>query len=426
MSDVCVSSAPAEIKEFLGRNYLFHVIEGGFISGGMTFVSANTILPRLVEILSGPTWLISLMPILMSLGNFLPPILTAHRVEKLNRVKPFVMLTAIFQRLPFFIAGVVLMQWGGQYRLLALLVIVLAPLLSGFAGGFSFTAWQELVIKTVPDYRRSSLFAARQILSSALGIAAGGMITSILNQNSGIEGYAILHWLAFGFMILSLIFFSLVHETDLPLPSNRPNVTLLDNVRQMPHLLRGATRFNDYLITRSLMNGIFIMTPFMAIHALRILHQPDSFMGSLVTAQMAGAIAGNVLAGYLGDRFGGKLPMVLSRVLLILTSLWAAFANQAWAFLGIFFLYGLALFMNQVGTGTLSLEICPKDRRPTYLAIIAFFTAITMLAVSLLSAAFWKLSGSFSVLALLTLVLLVLSLVYLIRIPEPRRDFGRN
>jgi MFS family permease len=421
MSDVCVQTYQAEVKHFLGWNYLFHVIEGGFISGGMAFVSANTILPRLVEILNGPIWMISLMPVLLSLGHFFPPVLTAHRVEKLHRVKPFVMFTAVFARLPFFIAGLVLMVWG-QYRFLALTVIILVPLLSGLAGGFSMTAWQELVIKTIPDNRRSSLFASRQIFSSGIGMAAGSVITRILNQNSGIEGYGILHLIPFGFMLLSLFFFAMVHETDLVPQHRATSVTLMENLRQMPQLLRRASRFNHYLMSRSLMNGIFIMTPFMAIHVLRVLNKPDSFMGSLVTLQMAGAITGNVVAGYLGDRFGGKIPMLLSRFLFTVTSLWAAFTHHEWAFLTIFFLYGLALFMNQVGTATMSLEICPNERRPTYLAIIAFFTAATMLGVSLLGAALWKISASFSLLALTTMVLQIVSIIYLLRIPEPRRE----
>ena len=422
MSDTYIETYRSEVKQFLSRNYLFHAIEGGFISGGMAFVSTNTILPRLVEILSGPAWMISLMPILMTLGYFFPPILTAHRVEKLEWVKPFVMLTAVFQRLPFLVAGLVLMFWGGQYKFLALSVIILAPLLSGLAGGFSMTAWQELVIKTIPENRRSSLFASRQILSAGIGMAAGGVITSILNQDSGIEGYGILHLITFGFMILSFIFFAMVHETDLPQQFETKPVTLKENLRQMPQLLKQVPHFQNYLITRSLMNGIFIMIPFMAIHALRVLNRPDSFMGYLVTAQMAGAISGNMIAGYLGDRFGGKIPMLLSRFLFSITSLWAAFTQQEWAFLSIFFFYGFAHFLNQVGASTMNLEICPVKRRPTYLAIIAFFSAATMLGVSLLSAILWKIWETFAILAIVTLVSQILSIHFLRRIPEPRQE----
>ena len=306
MSEICVEVYNPELKQYFGRNYLMHSLEGGFIIGGMTFVSAETVLPRLVEFLNGPAWLISLMPIMLALGFCLPPVFTAHRVEKLNRMKPFIMATSIFQRIPFLIAGLVLLLSVRQDAFLALLAIVLAPFLAGLAGGLGMTAWQELIIKTIPENRRASLFAIRMIISAGFGIAAGGIISQILGQYPGIRGYGILYCIAFGFMMLSYAAFSLVRETNLPQRTVNHAKSLKQNLREMPGLIRSNRRFQYYLWALAAMNGLYVMLPFLTIHALRVLKKPDSFMGILVTTQMVGGIAGNILTGYLGDRFGGK------------------------------------------------------------------------------------------------------------------------
>ena len=45
----------------------------------------------------------------MAVGLVWPPLLTAHRVERLWRMKPFVMFTGVFQRLPYLVAGLALL-----------------------------------------------------------------------------------------------------------------------------------------------------------------------------------------------------------------------------------------------------------------------------------------------------------------------------
>jgi MFS family permease len=422
MSEVCVEASNLEVKQYLGRNYLLHSLEGGFIIGGMTFVSAETVLPRLVEFLNGPAWLISLMPVMLALGFCLPPVFTAHKVENLNRMKPFIMATSIFQRVPFLLAGIVLLLLVEKSSSLALLAIVVAPFVAGLAGGLGMTAWQELIIKTIPENRRASLFAIRMILSAGFGIAAGGIISQILNQYPGIKGYGILYVIAFGFMMLSYVAFALVRETQYSPRPVKHAVSLKQNLREMPGLVRNNRRFQIYLWTLAAMNGLYVMLPFLTIHALRVLQKPDSFMGILVTTQMVGGIAGNILTGYLGDRFGGKTSMIFSRVVFIITCFWAALSPDYLSFIIIFFLYGAALFSNAVGTATFNLEICPPARRVTYLAIVALSGAFSLLILSLTGGFLWTWTASFPLLAGISIFFMLLSTVLLLKIPEPRRE----
>ncbi|MBN1351892.1 MFS transporter [candidate division KSB1 bacterium] len=422
MTEHSLEAGQSELRQFLGRNYLVHSIEGGLYIGGLAFIAANTVLPRMVEILHGPAWVVSLMPIMMALGFGFPPILTAHRIEKLQRMKPIVMVTGVFQRLPFLFAALGLMMLTEQYRILALIIAVFAPFISGAVGGLSVTAWQELIIKTIPTNRRSSLFATRLIISTSIGLAAGGTIAAILDDYPGTYGYGILFLIAFGFSVISYAIFSLVRETNFPMRNMLSKVNLRENLRKMPGIIKQDRQFRYFLVSRTLINGIFIVMPFMAIHALRVLEKPDSFLGNLVAAQMAGGIIGNIIAGVLGDRSGGKIVMRLSTMLFILVSVWSAVANTEWVFMAIFFLFGTAAYANDIGIVTLTLEICPVEKRSTYLALIAFVNLPVQLGCSLVSAVAWTLTQNLPLLSLFTIVFLVLSTIFLAQLQEPRKN----
>ena len=168
------------------------------------------------------------------------------------------------------------------------------------------------------------------------------------------------------------------------------------------------------------MNGMYVMSPFLTIHTLAELKRPESYMGYLVAAQMLGGIIGNGLAGYLGDRNGGKVPMILSRFALIFACLWVWVAKSEWEFLTIFMLFGFAFYSDQVGTTTLCIEISPLKRRATYLAIMSTLTMPSMLVASAVSSWVWTATETFSFLAAITAATMAVSLYYLARIDEPR------
>ena len=72
----------------LRHNTVAHVIEGGLFIGGLAFVSAETLLPTVIKNLGGGNWLISLMPVMMMAGFMLPPIFTAHWIDRQRRFMP--------------------------------------------------------------------------------------------------------------------------------------------------------------------------------------------------------------------------------------------------------------------------------------------------------------------------------------------------
>lgn len=412
------------VLKHLRKNFTAHTIEGGLFMVGMAFVAGTTVLTVIIKEMGGPDWLIALMPIMMSLGMIIPQLGVAHLVEQMPRHKPIVVLGGVLLRIPYLLCGLFLIFAAKDRPILAIISVALCPFISGLTNGISVTAWQELIIKTIPPKRRASLWAARNIIGSLGGLAAGSAVVHVLSRWPGVVGYGVLHLIAFGFLLISLILFvRFVHEIPYPKPPNPHSVGMMQNLRAIPALIGNDRRMKLFLLNAFFWSGIFILLPFVSIHALAQMNKPVSFVGYLVTAQMAGQIIGNLLAGWMGDRTGGKIPMVLGRFGFLAISLWAIVAQSPWEFLTIFVVMGFSIMCDHVGGSTLGMEICPPQKRASRLAVMAIITIGSMLIASQVSSiVFWLSSQNFSIVAMITSGCVLASLLTLTGIRDPRQD----
>ena len=411
--------SPESIRN-LRHNYVVHAAEGGLFMGGLWFVSATTLLPSVVESLGGPDWLVATTPVLMLVGMLLPPIFMAHRVERLQRYMPLLLVTSAIQRLPFLAAALALFLAAGSNPVLALVAVTAAPLVSGLAGGISLTAWQQLLLRTVPPSRRSSLFAIRYTISCVLGLCAGWVVRAVLEAWPGPTGYAVLHLCAFGLLVAGYGAFTRMREPRIRPPADVLPLGLGANLWGIPRLVAGARPVRQYMLARWFMSGVFIVTPFLAIHARRTLGETESFLGLLLIVQTLGALIGNAVGGVMGDRVGGKAVLMVSQVSFLVLALWSMVAATALEFHAIFLLFGFALNMMNIGTMTVSLAVCPQRQRSTCLASISFLCLASTLAAMGTSALVWTGPGRFAHLAALTAASVAVSLVLTLPLREPR------
>jgi len=299
--------------------------------------------------------------------------------------------------------------------------VVVCPFLSGFCGGLGNTAWMELVANTIPPHRRSSLWATRNIISSLIGIAAGGVVLAVLKAYPGTDGYGILHLITFSFMVVSYALFWFIRETPNPRPRPSRNVGLINSLAQMPGLIAAYPQLRRFILCTVFGNGIAILIPRLSIHVLDVVARGESYGGVLVSVLTLGGCAGNFAAGFVGDRRGGKAVIVAALVGQFAACVWAMLAAAGWEFWGVFFLLGASRFAYMVGRGTLNLEVVPLDQRVRCLAIISSSSVVSMAAVVLVGWGSWRISeGSFTCIACLTAASLLASMVFVLRIKEPR------
>lgn len=402
------------------RNYWLFVSEGGLFIGAIAFVSPESVAPKMVEALGGPRWLVSLAPALMMIGFMLPQIFTAHWIERLPRLRPFLMTVGFIQRLPLLLAAVALGLFYTEMGEGAVFLAALAPLFVGLIGGLLVNAWLELFAAAVPPQRRASASALRNVVGALLGLAAGTVVNLVLRVYPGADGYALLYLIAFVVTMISLATFSRIHEAPRQPNTHDENPGILGTLRAMPSRLAGPSVARQVLWVHLGWNGQFLILPFLAIYALDVTGRPESFLGWFVIAQMVGTFGANFVGGYVGDRFGGRALTIGATLAFGLLAIATLLATHMVVFLLAFFFLGVGRSLQIIARQTFLFEVLPPERRPTDLATVAFCAMPLTLAYSLGSGALFTWHETLRLNALLALAVLLLSVFAVARLPEPR------
>lgn len=375
------------------KNHLLHILEGATLLGSLGAINANTVGTSLVESLGGSAWLVALMPMASTLGFSIGPILSAHWLDRQRHFLPALRTALPFSRLPLLVIAVVLWLCGSGA--LSLWTVVICSIIYGVIGGLSVGAWQQLILRTVRPGQRASLFATRYLASNVLGLAVASIVGPILARWPGTHGYSLLHLLAFVGAMVSYRVLMAVREpreaADAPLPGRG----FVENVRGLPALFAGDRRLSSYLWAVVLLNSQFLLMGFLAVHALGTLRLSQSYVGTLTSAQMLGAVFGTFVAARYGNRCGSRTLLVAARLLLLAVSIGAVFSASDHAFRALFALYGAATWVNLVGHNTMTLELLPAARRSTVLAAFSLVQVPSMLFAAELGAWLWHAGVAF-------------------------------
>lgn len=419
MSSLSPSVEQIEVSRHLRRNYVAHSLEGGLYIGGVAFVHPQTLLPLMIQRLGGADWMIAAAPILLMVGFFVPSLFITHRLERLQFLKRFVMSIGALQRLPYLLVGCALLM-AHEPGALALALVVLAPLASGLAGGVSVTAWREYVAKSIPPEKRASLWAVRFVLGGIIGVGAGQIVGHVLEGHQEMRAYGILHLAVFALMAISYSVFGFTREPNLDSARAHAPKSWWDYARATRGLVRRDPKLWPYLGSRALFSGLYVMLPFLSLHALEVLRAPDAYLGRLLMLQMAGSLGGNLLGGFFGDRHGGRCVVLLSQAGSALVALGAMVLHTELGFEALFFGLGLAVGCGGVGVPTLDMEMSDFDQRMSYQTLIGFSHLVGMLGAVLIAAVARRFSTQFETLACIAATMMLGSLCLLSRLPEPR------
>jgi MFS family permease len=409
-----------EVSRHFTRNYIAHSLEGGLFMGGVAFLHPQTVAPRMIERLGGADWMIAAAPILQLVGFYVPSLFLTHRLERLAFLKRFVMGLGVLQRLPYLLMGVALL-FARESDPWLLPLVMLTPLLSGLAGGVSITAWREYVAKSIPAPRRASLWACRFVLGGVLGVAAGQGVQLVLGHESTLTGYGVLHLGVLGGMLASYAVLAVTREPNLP--STRPGAekSWWGYARSMRRIIENDARMAPYLVSRALFSGLYVVLPFLGLRALEVLHCSDGYLGRLLMCQMLGSVTGNLAAGVVGDRSGGRAVLLLSQASSVAVAAAAPALHSALGFELLFLALGWAIGLGNVGVATLDLEMSGFAQRMSYQTLIGLSHLLGMVGAVTIAALVRQVTGSFSLLACIAASLNFGCFALLARLAEPRR-----
>lgn len=402
------------------RNFICHCLEGGLYMGGVAFLQPETVMPKMVEQLGGRSAIIAIMPAILPAAFAMAGLFVSPLVERLTNFKLWVMSFGLLQRLPYLITGLVLWFWQDAGPWL-LPLVVLTPVVSGLIGGVGAVAWMEMVTRMVPERVRAAGWAARYITQACIGMVAGAVIHQVLTHAPGQRGYAMLHLITFGFLLLSWLSQSFMRELPESHPYHPPHSgNYWSYLRSLPGLLGEQPQLLKLIAARFTGMGYLMVVSFLTLHALHTTGRPAADVGIFVSIQYISTILGSMLAAWMGYHKGGKMLLILSRIICITLCVWASLTHSFGGFSAAFFILGFGQFLDKVGDLTLAAELCPPERRSTLQAVLGFCNVWALMLATSLGGVIYSLSGSFYLVACLAAVMSAISILILRGIPEPR------
>jgi MFS family permease len=363
--------------------------------GGVMFLSPESVMPKMAHTLQASDSVILLMPFTIMISIYFMGIFVLPWIERLVTFKRYVITCGFFQRVPYLITGLVLVFTEMSSDKL-LWFVVLTPILSGMIGGLGVNAWLEMVTRMLPENLRASGWAYRYIIQALIGLVAGGLIQYILKCNEGEEqlakGYGYLHLIVFSFLMLSLFSQMLMTEKDMHKLHEPYHATenYWDYLKNLPLMFWKEKNLIIMILVKLTGLGYLMTVSFLTIYALEVTHRPESDEGGFVSMQAVGTVLGSLFAAYIGYRSGGRMVLLISRVLCLIYLGWSCWTESYYGFFFSFFLFGFGLYSDRVGDLTLATELCPKKRRAVYQGMLGFINIFSCLAVIGLSGWFWQ------------------------------------
>lgn len=366
-------------------NFFFNAADVTFFMSGISLLSATTILPLFVSKLTNNTTIpLAIIAMLAQGGFFLPQLLTANFIERLDRKKPIVVnLGFLTERLPAVL--LVITPLVALYSpLLALILFLLIYTWFNIGGGVIAPAWQDLIARCFPVERRGRFFGGTMFLGALLGVGMASLAGVILERYLFPFNFVIIFGIAAAGIVLSWLF---IAQTREPVEAAAvPERSAREYFKELPQILRRDNNFRNFLVARFVLSVAEMGSGFLTAAAIGFWSISDGLVATYTTATLIGQTAGSLLMGFLADRYGHRLSLEISTMMAILSFGIAWLAPDPSWYLAVFFLLGFFNGSRIVSGMMVVLEFCPPSKRPTYVGIANTLSGIGSMAAPILGA----------------------------------------
>jgi MFS family permease len=365
-------------KDFVEKNLAWNIwtlgADYGLFMIGLAFMSSATVLPAFAVSLGASTVLIGAIPAVMTVGWFLPPLFAAAHTERLPRKLPFVMRWTGWERVSFPLLALIAFFLADRAPGLSMWLVLLMLLFMTAVGGFLTPAWTDLIARTLPTRLRGRFFGLASLAGTAGGLVGSLLTAWALATLPSSTAYGVCFLAATVFVGLSWVALAIVREP--PATTAPAEAGFWTHLGGIPTLLRGDTNFSWYLVARVLTFGAVIGSGFFTVYALRVLHAPPADVGVFTALLLAGQMAGQVLLGWIADRLGHRLILVIAAATAAAMNVVALAAGSLSVFSIVFAFNGFFNAAIQVSALNVLLEFAPTTQQnPTYVGIERTFLA---------------------------------------------------
>lgn len=413
------------------RNFILLVINYVAFGIGLVLFSGSAVVPLFLRRLTHSTPLIGFASILFPLCWFIPQLAAARWIANKPRRKPYIVYPSIATPLVFvaLATALFLADAGRPFWLIPVFMVCIATL--GLCDGLVGVPWLDFIGAAIPRQVRGRMMGLQELLSAGAALGAGALVTFLLSDAAPPfpRNFAWLAVSAGACMAVALLSFTLLREPARAGVAER-QPTWREYGAALRRILRSDRVFVRLIVLRVL-NGLSqLALPFYVLYAVNELGMSASVGGFFITVQMISAALGSMSLGYVYERRGSRLVIILITLLGLGAPL-AALAAPLTGLSGPALRWFFALVFVSNGVGPLSgatlfigytnfvLEYCAPADRPIYLGLAGTLAGPTTLA-AILGGLILQAAG-YRILFLLTLGILLIAQTLAFGLPEPRR-----
>jgi MFS family permease len=406
-------------RKHLRYNVTVGLMDGGFFGLAIGFASFGTILPLFVASMTDSATLIGLVPAIHIAGWLLPQLFTANFTARLRRYKRTVLLATIHERIPFLgfaIVALLLPQIGvGAGLVLTFLLLTW----QGLGGGFAANPWTSMISKIIPSESRGTFFGTQAAIAnlciSGAAVGAGYLLDGLDTPFDFTACFLV----ASVFFTLSFFALALTRE-----PADYDKV-----IEESPppfwhgagRILKRDRNFNWFLGARILSQFATMGFAFYIVYALRRFQMDEVTAGYLTAALTISQTVANASMGWLGDRVGHRLMLILGAAGATLSSLLAWIAPSLGWFFPIFMLAGFANVSIWTNGMTMTVDFSGEAERPFYIGLAQTLTAPATIIAPIAGGWIADTQGFASTFALSTLLSVIMMAILIFLVKEPRK-----
>jgi MFS family permease len=406
-------------RKHLRYNITVGLLDGGFFGLALGFASFGTILPLFVASMTHSATLIGLVPAIHSAGWLLPQLFMASRTSRLRRYKNSVMLMTVHERIPFLgfaMIALLLPKIGLQTGLILTFLLLTWQ---GLGGGFTANPWTSMISKIIPPENRGTFFgvqaAVANLFISGAAIGAG----YLLKWYETPLNFALCFFLAAFFFTLSWGALAFTRElTDRDKEIEEHPIPLWQGATQ---ILKRDKNFNWFLSARMLSQFATMGFSFYIVYALRRFDMDEVTAGFLTATLTIAQTVANAGMGWLGDRVGHRLMVIIGAVSATLSSLLAWFAPSLAWFFPIFVLTGFANVSIWTNGMTMTVDFSDEKDRPFYIGLAQTLTAPVTIIAPLIGGWIADKQGFIWTFAVSAMLSVVMTLILVFMVKEPRK-----
>jgi MFS family permease len=404
-------------------NFTVNLLDGATFWFGSSFISSATILPLFISKLTPSLIPIGLVSIITSAGWFLPQLFSARITERFSTMKRIVVGWGLFlERLPVWM--MMLCAFIARYLPdLALVLFLICLTWFSFGAGVIAPSWMALLAKIFSPEKRGSFLGITMFIGVGMGVLGSAASAWLLEHFEFPTSFMILFGIAALFITLSWAFLWMTREP----------VGIVDTHdrdwasywRDLLRILKEDHNYRRYVISNIITTLGGMGFGFVTISAIQRFDVSDATVGLYTLVLLMGQALGNLVLGWMADRFGHKLSIEIGILATFLAFMLTLVMPSPGFYFIVYALLGLNLSAGIVSGMLVVWEFCETSRVPTYSGLANTTRGVAGLLAPILATtlAGWNYELLFGVCAFLLLIGLGLFIFW---VREPRWQGRRS